>query len=400
MVESRPRVFLSYRRSDSQHVAGRAGDKLADRYDLFMDIDAIPPGVDYTDYLHRAVGGCDVLVALIGERWADATDAEGKPRLEDPRDWVVAEISTALARGVAVIPVLVDGARLPSADILPESLKPLTTRQTVPLRHESFTADLAHLFAGIDHAAAHRVAPEAMRTDNAPEPFAEHWDQVPKPRERTPVALAIPPARRRVLLPAVVGTVVLAVVAAGTWFALRPPSTPVGAAPQATGSSAPTPAPSSAPVATSPPATTVAELRVRVPAAFRTTCRGLKPTDPALTRQLVVALQCFPKRAGTGERPQYAFYLQYSAAADAEAAFRTYYATGTPGDGDCTDSAGEAPDGRPHGDGVLRCYQDADGFRVFAWLSPRQAVVAAAADRDLSFAALAGWWSTAGPMAP
>ena len=49
---------------------------------------------------------------------------------------------------------------------------------------------------------------------------------------------------------------------------------------------------------------------------------------------------------------------------------------------------------------MLRCYQDADGFRVFAWFSPRQAVVAAAADRDLSIAALASWWRTAGPVAP
>jgi hypothetical protein len=400
VVDTRPRVFLSYRRSDSQHVAGRAGDKLADRYDLFMDIDAIPPGVDYTDYLRRAVGGCDVLVALIGEHWADATDADGRPRLEDPNDWVVGEISTALARGVAVIPVLVDSARLPPADRLPESLKSLTTRQTVPLRHESFTADLAHLIAGIDHAAAHGVAAEATSTVSAPEPFAQHWDRVPKPRERTPVALAIPPARRRLLLPMVLGVVVLAVVAAGTWFALRPAPTPASAAPQATGSSPVVPTSSTAPGATVAPATTVAQLKSRVPAAFRTTCRGLKPTDPALTRQLVVALQCFPQRAGKGERPQYAFYLQYSAAADAEAAFRSYYAVGAPGDGDCSDGAGEAPDSRPEGDGVLRCYQDADGFRVFAWFSPRQAVVAAAADRDLSFAALAGWWGTAGPLAP
>jgi hypothetical protein len=381
-------------------VAGRAGDKLADRYDLFMDIDAIPPGVDYTDYLRRAVGGCDVLVALIGEHWADATDADGRPRLEDPNDWVVGEISTALDRGVAVIPVLVDGARLPPADRLPVSLQSLTTRQTVPLRHESFTADLAHLVAGIDHAAAHGVAPEAAPAASALEPFADHWDQVPKPRERTPVALAIPPARRRLLGPAVVGLVVLVVVAAGTWFALRPPSMPASAAPPATASSRVTPTSSTAAGATVPPATTVAQLQSRVPVTFRATCRGLKPTDPALVRQLVVALQCFPQRAGKGERPQYAFYLQYSTAADAEAAFRGYYAVGSPGDGDCSEGAGEAPDDRPHGDGVLRCYQDADGFRVFAWFSPRQSVVAAAADRDLSIAALASWWRAAGPVEP
>lgn len=52
------KVFLSYRRADTQHVAGRVADKVGEMFGLFMDIDTIPPGVDFTAYVRRAVGGC------------------------------------------------------------------------------------------------------------------------------------------------------------------------------------------------------------------------------------------------------------------------------------------------------------------------------------------------------
>jgi hypothetical protein len=81
------KVFLSYRRADTQHVAGRAADRLGDRYELFMDMDTIPPGVDFTDYVRRAVGNCDVLLAFIGEQWLTLTDRTGGRRIDDPQDW-------------------------------------------------------------------------------------------------------------------------------------------------------------------------------------------------------------------------------------------------------------------------------------------------------------------------
>ena len=90
------RVFLSYRRADTQHVAGRAGDKLQDLFELFMDIDTIPPGVDFADYVRRAVGSCDVLLAFIGDHWLKLTDDGGRRRIDDPIDWVAEEIRVAL----------------------------------------------------------------------------------------------------------------------------------------------------------------------------------------------------------------------------------------------------------------------------------------------------------------
>lgn len=397
MSTGRRKVFLSYRRSDTQHAAGRAADKLADRFELFMDVDTIPPGVDYTDYLKRAVGGCDVLLAFIGEKWAELSDETGRRRLEDPDDWVLAEIVTALTRAVPVIPVLVDGATLPAPERLPEQLRPLLKRQATPLRFDSFSADLAHLVAAIEHVGQPSDEGTAGTAPSDPDgPFADRWSRVPAPLQRTPLALTVAPRRRR-MLPVLAAVVLAVAIGAGAW-ALSGRNTPSAEPSAQASTTAPTPA-DATPPATVPPATTVAQLKLRLPAELRPTCRKLATSDQILARDLVVALQCSPTRSGPGPRPRYAFYLQYADTAAARAAFRNYYAADPPGPGDCSAAPGEVLDDRENGSqsGVLRCYRDTDGYGVFAWIAPEQSIVASAADRDLDFAELLAWWGAAGP---
>ena len=48
--------------------------------------------------------------------------------------------------------------------------------------------------------------------------------------------------------------------------------------------------------------------------------------------------------------------------------------------------------------GTLRCYEDAEGYRVFAWTADELAIVASVADRTMSYAELAQWWNHAGPV--
>ena len=76
VVSAQPfQIFISYRRDDTADAAGRLYDALAAEFGdrIFMDIDTIEPGVDFVDVVHRAVGSCDVLLALIGDRWATVT---------------------------------------------------------------------------------------------------------------------------------------------------------------------------------------------------------------------------------------------------------------------------------------------------------------------------------------
>ena len=81
-------IFINYRRDDAPGVAGRLYDHLAksfSRRDLFIDVDAIKPGLDFVKQLDTQVSQCDVLLALIGPHWLKAEDEQGGQRLQgDP----------------------------------------------------------------------------------------------------------------------------------------------------------------------------------------------------------------------------------------------------------------------------------------------------------------------------
>lgn len=137
-------IFVSYRRDDSRHAAGRLLDRLRHTYEphqLFMDVDNVAPGLDFVKVIEEQVAACDVMLVVIGPNWIDARDEGGARRLDNPRDFVRLEVETALKRDVRVIPVLVDAAAIPQEDALPESLRPLAKRQSVRLTHDQFGSE-------------------------------------------------------------------------------------------------------------------------------------------------------------------------------------------------------------------------------------------------------------------
>jgi hypothetical protein len=82
-----------------------------------------------------------VLLAILGPNWLNAKDESGQRRLDNPADYVRVEIAAALARKIRVVPVLIDGARVPKADELPDDLKPLVRRNAIELRNSQFARD-------------------------------------------------------------------------------------------------------------------------------------------------------------------------------------------------------------------------------------------------------------------
>jgi hypothetical protein len=148
------RIFVSYRRSDSADIAGRIYDRLIGRFGkdpVFKDVDSIPLGFDFKEYLDKKVGECDVLLAIIGDRWLDASAATEKKRLEDPTDFVRIEIESALERGILVIPLLVRGAEMPSEGTLPSSLRKLVYRNGIPIRSDpDFHRDMDRLISALE----------------------------------------------------------------------------------------------------------------------------------------------------------------------------------------------------------------------------------------------------------
>ena len=150
--EAPGRIFISYRREDTAYPAGWLFDRLVDKYgdEVFKDVDSIELGDDFVEVINKAVGSCDVLLALIGEEWVTITDDRGRRRLDDPDDYVRLEIEAALERNVRVIPILVDGAKMPEAEQLPASLGLLTRRQALELSPSQFDFDTSRLIKVLD----------------------------------------------------------------------------------------------------------------------------------------------------------------------------------------------------------------------------------------------------------
>ena|SRR5438034_2581591 len=146
------KVFISYRRADSAGYSGRVMDRLdreLGRDLVFMDVDAIPLGTNFSKVLHEEIAKCGVLLAVIGSNWLDARDERGNRRLDNPNDFVRIEIAAALQRNIPVIPILLEGARIPKADELPEDLKELGLRNGMEIRHASFQDDMNRLVRGL-----------------------------------------------------------------------------------------------------------------------------------------------------------------------------------------------------------------------------------------------------------
>ena len=148
MARGQSTIILSYRREDSAGVTGRIFDRLAQEFGtdrVFMDIDSMPAGVDFHDHLQEILADCGALLVVIGKSWR--SQRKGQPaRIMDPDDWVRIEVETALERGIPVVPLLIDGASLPTRDQLPESLWPLLRRNALPVDSgRDFHAQLTRL---------------------------------------------------------------------------------------------------------------------------------------------------------------------------------------------------------------------------------------------------------------
>jgi hypothetical protein len=106
---------------------------------------------------------------MIGNDWLNARDSEGARRLDKDGDWVRLEIERALARSdVEVIPVLVDGARLPPREELPPSLAGLRRLNAFELSDRRWDYDVNDLGRYLD--AALRGTSAMHPTQVAPPP--------------------------------------------------------------------------------------------------------------------------------------------------------------------------------------------------------------------------------------
>jgi TIR domain len=140
----RKKIFISYRRQDTAPAAGRVYDRLCQlmsKHNVFFDVSTIASGEDFVTKMTSAIQKCDAVLVFIGKKYLEST-ADGIVRLNEPDDHVRAEVRVALQKtgqkSDIVLPILVDGALMPRPEALPDDIRALSTRNAMPLRHESF----------------------------------------------------------------------------------------------------------------------------------------------------------------------------------------------------------------------------------------------------------------------
>jgi hypothetical protein len=145
------KLFLSYRRGDTQHFTGRLAERLRHAggiTEIFLDTDSIGGGEKFAQRIHGSLAQSDLCLVIIGPGWLGLSPGR-PPRIMDADDFVRLEVREALATGHRVLPVLCDDAAMPPADQLPADLQPLAGLNAVSIRHTAFERDVAYLLDAI-----------------------------------------------------------------------------------------------------------------------------------------------------------------------------------------------------------------------------------------------------------
>src|SRR3954447_466951 len=198
-------IFLSYRRGDTQWAARGIYDRLVNRYgrrNVFRDLDAIPPGARFRDYVEKKISESDVLILLIGKAWASYEDEMGRRRLEQPRDPVRVEVETALRLGVPIIPVRVEGAPMPTERDLVPSIFDLLEFNAAEVSDSRWEYDLDRLLWAINEMVDGRSGPSAPQSagDSNP-PVASPRTQEDRKPQNQAAPVTQPHADREVSIP-------------------------------------------------------------------------------------------------------------------------------------------------------------------------------------------------------
>lgn len=175
-------IFISYRRSDSFQVE-RLHEKLTSRFpaaSIFLDRNDIRPGEPFPPRIREEAQGATLMLIVLGRDWASAQDpVTFKRRIEMEEDWVRQEVVIALAGTAVIIPVLLEGAVMPTAAQLPASLHPLLDRHAVSLSYEHFNEGAERLIKAIEERLGEARTRKLMSGSQTKYPTAAKYTPVP-----------------------------------------------------------------------------------------------------------------------------------------------------------------------------------------------------------------------------
>jgi len=147
------KIFINYRREDTSGYAGRLFDSLAEEFgeeNIFIDVTKIDTGKDYTEVITNALDLSSYFLILIGNTWLDCKDASGNRRLDNPEDFVRKEIRLAIEKKTTIIPVLLEDARMPSTEKLPEDIRDICKWQAIEVTDSRWKFDIDKLIKSIN----------------------------------------------------------------------------------------------------------------------------------------------------------------------------------------------------------------------------------------------------------
>ncbi|MCU0482591.1 MAG: toll/interleukin-1 receptor domain-containing protein, partial [Anaerolineae bacterium] len=150
------KIFISYRRADSQHITGRIYDYLSRQYgkkNVFRDIYRPVYGKDFREKLSNAINDCDIFLVIINDKWANITNEKGR-RLDQEDDPVRMELELAFERSklgkCLIIPVLIDNTIMPNPSNMPPSIAELFRIDAPHVRDNDFEADMQQLVISLN----------------------------------------------------------------------------------------------------------------------------------------------------------------------------------------------------------------------------------------------------------
>jgi len=118
-----PKIFISYRRVDSQAMAKLIQLSLAKRFgkkNVFLDTSTLTVGL-WWQQIQKALHQADIVVVVIGPKW----ESEIQRRLNHPDDYVREEVKIAIRENKTIVLAFVDGVKGVDKTILPNGIQSL-----------------------------------------------------------------------------------------------------------------------------------------------------------------------------------------------------------------------------------------------------------------------------------
>ncbi len=146
-------IFMSYRRHDARAVSEQLYRDLSDVFGktkVFRDSNTLMPGLDFTQEITKHIQSAKVMIVLIGHHWLTDSDPTGLHNLDSPTDYVRREILAGIAQDIPIIPVLIDGAKMPSAQELPPDLLQLERCQAFEITTTRWKYDVSQLIQQLE----------------------------------------------------------------------------------------------------------------------------------------------------------------------------------------------------------------------------------------------------------